>query len=487
MKIQTRANRAWHRVLCALLCFALTLGALMLVGCNDESEEIATEPTNETEASTEEAKSNFELNENGLVNVLVFSTDAPKGTKVTAKNTEIIELPAENLPRNVVSDVKEVRNNYTKRNFYKGDYVIASRLVEDPPIVIDKDSVNQEIAKTDNKFIVVTDFVKANTGADLYGSLQTLIKENPGRTLFFPDGEYVISNTLETSAVANKSTSFYFSSNAVLKAADNWNGGRGPLIGLGALDHTNDIMTPGSNFYVIGGIFDGNGESDGITINKGRETLIKDVVIINTRYGVNIPNGTNGSSSDADLDDITVIGNGTFNSTGIMITGLDNTVTDCRILNCATGMSVPNGVFVSNCTVENTAKLPGSRGIVTSGNDCWVSNCMVINCDVAYAFDSPKGIIKQCMAEWTTDEGSDQHVMFKFGGKLRACIISCKADFLAGSTKSNVFLQASAGGKGRVVSPVFDASLVSANDMTANYLETGSVIISPAPVAKKED
>ena len=119
-------------------------------------------------------------------------------------------------------------------------------------------------------YVVVTDYLEANTGKDVSDAIQKIIDENPMRTIYFPDGEYVISNTLETSAVANKSTSFYFSSNAVLKASDNWNGGRGPLIGLGALDHTNDIMTPGSNFYVIGGIFDGNGESDGITINKGR-------------------------------------------------------------------------------------------------------------------------------------------------------------------------------------------------------------------------
>ena len=387
-----------RRVVCILLCFAISLAALFMVSCN-EAEPDVTEQSSETEASTEESTqdstSKVPLNENGLVNVLVFTEDAPKGTKVTSKNTEIIEVSATNIPRNIVTNLLDVRNQYTNKDFYKGEYVIANRLSDDKPVFIDSSTITEEIARSSNDFIVVTDFVKANTGADLYGNLQTLIEENPGRTLFFPDGEYVISSTLKTTSEPSQSTSFYFSSGAILKAAEKWEGGAGPLIGLGALKKVNTILTPGSNFYVIGGVFDGGGKADGIAINAGRETLIKDVVIINTRYGINIPNGTNGNSSDADIDDVTIIGNGKSTSVGINIVGLDNTVTDARISNVGIGIRNPNGVFVANCTVEDTANLPYSVGFETSGGDTWMSNCVAIDCDVAFSFGSPKGIVKQ--------------------------------------------------------------------------------------------
>lgn len=472
-----------RRIACILLCFALSFAALFTVSCN-EAEPDATEPPSETEASTEAKKTDVPLNENGLVNVLVFTEDAPKGTKVTSKNTEIIEVDATNIPRNVVTDLLKVRNQYTNKDFYKGEYVIENRLTEDKPVIVDSSTVTEEIARSSNDFIVVTDFVKANTGADLFGNLQTLIEKNPGRTLFFPDGEYIISSTLETTSEPSKSTSFYFSSGAVLKAADKWEGGAGPLIGLGALNKVNDILTPGSNFYVIGGVFDGSGKADGITINAGRETLIKDVLIINTRYGINIPNGTNGASSDADIDDVTIIGNGKSTSVGINIVGLDNTVTDARISNVAVGLRNPNGVFVSNCTVENTTDLPYTVGFETSGGDTWMSNCVAINFATAFSFGSPKGIVKQCSAIWTTE--TDTQIAFKYSGALRTCIISCSAKFFEGSG-TKLFLSANDGGSGYVVSPVFDKSMLSTGDKTEGYLKDQSKIISPAPAAKKDD
>ncbi len=483
MRFYSLSAQALRRTVCILLCFALSFAALFMISCN-EAEPDVTEQSSETEASTEEAKTKVPLNENGLVNVLVFTEDAPKGTKVTSKNTEIIEVPATNIPRNIVTDILDVRNQYTNKDFYKGDYVIENRLSEDKPVIIDSSTVTEEIARSSNDFIVVTDFVKANTGADLYGNLQTLIEKNPGRTLFFPDGEYVISSTLKTTSEPTQSTSFYFSSGAILKAADKWEGGAAPLIGLGAIKKVNTIMTPGSNFYVIGGVFDGNGKADGIAINAGRETLIKDVLIVNTRYGIHIPNGTNGDSSDADIDDVTIIGNGKSNSVGIYIVGLDNTVTDARISNVGVGIRNPNGVFVANCTVEDTANLPFTIGFETSGGDTWMSNCVAIDCDTAFSFGSPKGIVKQCSAVWTT--ASENQVAFKYSGTLRSCIISCSAKFFEGSG-NKMFLSANTGGSGYVVSPVFDKSMVSANDKTESYLKDQTTIISPAPVAKKDD
>ena len=489
MRLDKLNSRVLSRLLSLLLCFAFVLSAVALSACNATEEE-ATEGNTElsTEGATEEAATEVELNENGLVNVLVFTEDVPKGTKVTTKNTKIIELPATNIPRNVVTSIEDIKSMYANKDFYSGDYVIKSRLIKTKPIVLDESTITEEIARSDNEFIVVTDFIKANTGEDLHANIQTLIDKNSGRTIYFPDGEYIISRPLQTTSEPTLSTSFYFSSGAVLKASDNWKKeeSKNALICLGAKKKVNDIRTPGTNFYVMGGTFDGNGRADGISIDAGRETLIKDVMIVNTRYGIHIKEGTNNVSSDSDIDDVTIIGNGMPTSMGIYVVGYDNTISNARISNVGTGINSHGGTFVNNCTVENTAGLPNTVGFQSSG-EAWLSNCVSINYDIGFSGAGASGFIKQCTAKWTVDlEGSGEHTAFK-GGTLRSAVVGCRAEFLPEAQAKNYFLRAGTGGKGRVVSPIFDKTLVSASDATASYLETGTSIIAPAPALNKED
>ena len=482
-------SKAWIRLLSLFLCLLMAFSAASLCACNNAEEE----PTNNvTEAPTddviEEVATEVPLNENGLVNVLVFTEDVPKGTKVTTKNTKVLELPVTNVPRNVVTDINEIKSMYTNKDFYSGDYVIASRLTKTKPVVLDESTIADKLTKTDNQFVIVTDFIKANTGEDIHGNLQTLIDKNPGRTIFFPDGEYVISRPLQTTSEPSLSTSFYFAGGAVLKASDNWKKEdmKNALICLGAKKKVNSIRDPGTNFYVMGGTFDGNGKADGISIDAGRETLIKDVVIVNTRYGIHIKEGTNSNSSDSDIDDVTIIGNGTPNSIGVYVVGNDNTISNARISNVATGIKAGNCTLMNSCTIDNTAGLVNTVAFETGGS-AWVSNCVSINYDVGFSGAGARGFFKQCSAKWTVDlENSVEHTAFKSTGKLKASIIACTAEFLASDQTDNYFLRASSGGAGRVVSPVFDSILVCSADATAKYLESGSSIILPF-ANKKED
>lgn len=493
MRSENANKSIWQRLLCALMCLLLVCTTVLLAACNNTEETNENENSSDTgnaEEGTDKAPAyEYELNENGMVNVLVFAKDAPKGTKVTSKVLETIELPVDNLPRNVVSNIAEVRGMYTTRNFYKGDYVIENRLSDKVPISVNTDVIQQEITKTDSDYIVVTDYVKANTGEDLYGSLQMLINKNPGRTLYFPDGEYVISHSLETIAKPAESTSFYFSSGAVLKAAEKFktDGGLCALICLGSIDKENNIRAPGSNFYVMGGVFDCGGRADGISIDGGRETLIKDVVIVNSRYGIHIKEGTNNNSSDSDIDDVTIIGNGMANSVGIYTVGLDNTISNARISNVGRGMTISAGVFVANCSVENTAKIKNAVAYNAGGNDAWFSNCVSIDFDTAFQLGGTRGFYKQCTAIWTDSSFGSKHVMFDtVGSSLRSAIIGCKADFTEGEIPT-AFLTANEGGPGRVVAPIYDETLVTDIDATGKYLESGTNVIVSAPAAKKED
>ena len=292
MKKNAKAIALSRRLLCALLCIAFLLGIAMLTSCNSDADSAEEESDG---AATGQSKDEFTLDENGMVDVLVFTADAPMGTRLTAKNTEVVKMDPTNLPRNVVTDPTDARGKYTGKDFFAGDYVIKNRISKTKPLDTNEELLNQDIARTNNEYIVVTDFIKANTGEDLYDNLQMLINRNPGRTLYFPDGEYLISHPLETSSKPASSTSFYLSGGAILRAHEDWkaDGTKRALICFGSLSDENNIRTPGSNFYVMGGVLDGRGRADGVSVDSGRETLIKNVVIVNVRYGIHIKDGIN--------------------------------------------------------------------------------------------------------------------------------------------------------------------------------------------------
>jgi len=483
--MQKKFKLVLRGTLCVLLCLTLLLGASGMVSCNTEQTETPTDAVQQTEENTEEKVTEVAVKENGMVDVVVFSTDAPKGTKLGTKNLKVVEMPLENIPRNIVGTIEEVRGLYTNRDFYEGDYVIENRLTKSKPVIIDKDTITEDIARTDNDFVIVTDFIKPDTGEDLHSNLQMLIDKNPGRTLFFPDGEYVISRSLETTSKPGDSTSFYFSSGAVLRAADNWDndGEKRALICLGAKEKVNDINTPGSNFFIIGGTFIANGRCDGLAVFYGRETLIKDVVILNSRIGIHIVHPTNSNSSDSDFDDVTIVGNGLPNSYGIVAVGLDNTFTNARISNVNVGMSLSAAGFTSNCTIENTAKLDTAVGIQCNSGDAWISNCTVLDCPTAFKLNSYSGFVKQCTAAWPSGVGA-QNIAFE-ATSFKCNIIGCKAIF-SNRDVNNFYLRVGSNSGGVVVSPLFDPSYCSAGDQVQQYLAKGSTIITMTEY-KKED
>ena len=43
----------------------------------------------------------------------------------------------------------------------------------------------------DRGFVVVTDYLEANTGNDVSDAIQKIIDENPMRTIYFPDGDFL--------------------------------------------------------------------------------------------------------------------------------------------------------------------------------------------------------------------------------------------------------------------------------------------------------
>ena len=99
--------------------------------------------------------------------------------------------------------------------------------------------------------------------------IQRVIDENPNRTIYFPDGEYVIDKPILTPADPSKSVSLRLDDFAIIRASDDWHSEEA-MLRLGGKDAANDIFSCGTNYGIEGGIIDCRGVAKGISIDIGR-------------------------------------------------------------------------------------------------------------------------------------------------------------------------------------------------------------------------
>ena len=105
-------------------------------------------------------------------------------------------------------------------------------------------------------YVVITDYVSANTGRDVSADIQKVIDDNPMRTIFFPDGEYILGKPICTPANPKNAVALHLSNFAVLKASDDWSESEA-MVRLGASEPYNTITITGSNYYFSGGVIEG--------------------------------------------------------------------------------------------------------------------------------------------------------------------------------------------------------------------------------------
>ena len=97
-------------------------------------------------------------------------------------------------------------------------------------------------------YVIITDYVKANTGKDVSDAIQKVINDNPMKTIYFPDGEYILAKPICTSAHGSHAVSLELSNFAILRAADGWNH-KEAMVRMGAAELYNNIHICGSNFF----------------------------------------------------------------------------------------------------------------------------------------------------------------------------------------------------------------------------------------------
>ncbi len=324
----------------------------------------------------------------------------------------------------------------------------------------------------DRGFVVVTDYLEANTGNDVSDAIQKIIDENPMRTIYFPDGEYILAKPICTSAKPENSVSFCLSNYAVLKASDDWSDNEA-MVRIGAAEPYNTISVNGSNYSFYGGIIDGNGVANGIAIESGRETAIRNVSIKHTFIGLHIKHGANSNSSDADIDTVNIVGNNKKGSIGVLIMGSDNTLTNMRIASVETGVRIfgagnfmrnlhPLFIYNGECDYVDSCAFDDQ----SSGN--WYDFCYSDNFAVGFKMlDWTVSIYQTCFCYWYSTNGGVE-IGFKSGGKLNSIISKSKVHLKQGAAHRS-YIEAEAGGGGKIDQPIFDVNM-NQNDSYKEYL-----------------
>ena len=377
----------------------------------------------------------------GEISIVRLVKDAPMGTVLTGDFIEVITIKNVNVPANAITDPTACQNKYMLENAYAGEYLYPAQLSDKFVAKINESLLRKKIGKCQSDYVNVTEYVLPNTGENIVYFLQEIIDKNPNRCIYFPAGEYVIAEPLNTSSNPGASVSILLDDGAVIKAADNWKGsGDNALICLGATETVNDIESKGSYYTLMGGVLDANGKANGVAISAGRETVVRNVCIKNAKIGIHIPRGTNNISADCDFEDITIIGEGKHGTIGIYGNACDNTYTNIRIYDMATGMDCGYGGEVKSIYVINTEKsaaIADSTVGFTKGSPR-MTECYTENCAIGFNMDRDT-MINECTSVWTSQNWKKQ-VMFDTP-RGQVMVSGCRAIFMPGEGITTAFVQ----------------------------------------------
>ncbi len=335
-------------------------------------------------------------------------------------------------------------------------------------------------------YVVVTDYVEANTGKDVSDAIQKIINENPHRTIYFPDGEYILAKPICTSGNPQNAVSIRLSDFATLKASDDWSDSEA-MVRLGAAEPFNTIYVNGSNYYFTGGIIDGNMKANGLAIESGRETCVHHVSIKHTFIGLHIKRGANNGSSDADIETVNVVGNNKKGSIGLLVEGYDNTVTNMRIAAVQTGVLMKSGgnflrnihplyIYPGEYAPDSDIDFAESIAFDDENSTNWYDYCYSDQMATGFRLAAcSRAMLLNCFAMWYSPRGNKE-VAIECKGKFNATVANIRVHFREDTTNNALLTVGEAGGNGVIENPVTNAHAIT--DKTYEDYLTGKIIWS---------
>ena len=299
------------------------------------------------------------------------------------------------------------------------------------------------------RYVVVK--IKSDGKKDVSDQIQEIIDKNPNRTIFFPDGTYLISKPICTPADPTKSVALELSNYAIIKATEDWAHDEA-MVRLGGKDPFNNITTPGSNYYLQGGVIDGSGVAKGVSIDSGRETSIRNTSIKNVVLGIHVKHGANSGSSDADIHSVNITGNNTPDAVGVLVEGYDNTFTNMRIGGVHVGFIIRSEANslrnIHPLYYGKPENYHSSCGFIDERQNNWYDFCYSDEFEVGFKINGGRSLYNNCFVFWYSNR-ADKHVAFKSEGAFNSDVMNFNVGFGGhNAVKENKILEAKDGGSG---------------------------------------
>ena len=322
----------------------------------------------------------------------------------------------------------------------------------------------------------VADFMPTDGKADVADAIQRVIDEHPNRTIWFPDGTYLVSHPICTPAHPKKSVDLQLSNYAVVKAAPGWTNAEA-MVRLGGIHPANDIRTVGSCYSLTGGVIDGSGVAKGVSIDSGRETKVRCVSMKFVSVGLHIKKGVNSGSSDCDISDVNIVGNKKPGSIGVLIDACDNTLANMRIADMQTGVRLTRragGNLLRNIHPLYTNPMDqydGSVGFVDDARNNSYDRCYSDHFSTGFLFGRTAGgsVMDSCIVFWYGSTKGRRHTAVKCTGRFLAQIENMQIGFKDAEAVNTVLEIGEKGGCGYLRDPRIDTGLLRKDDTV--YLE----------------
>lgn len=184
---------------------------------------------------------------------------------------------------------------------------------------------------------------KGNGIDDDFSIIQYAIDSNPNGTVYFPNGTYLISEPIVTSANYQKTVSLKLEKNSIVKANESFEENEF-ILKIGGKDTENQsLYSIGVRSMLQGGIFDCNNIASGISI-YGISPTIKDTEIRNCGLiGIDVPYGMHAGSTDCLISNVIIMGTNVIESIALNVAGFDNIFDNIRTSKTEIGINVIGG------------------------------------------------------------------------------------------------------------------------------------------------
>ena len=482
------------KVFALLLCLSMILSAVLLSACNSTSKTENTDPASEKPTETDAEKptekpteprnpisdEDLKIEKEDKTEVVRLIKDVRQGEMLTAEHLINTVMTPESVPEGALTDYASIIGKYAKTDLPAGSFFYDSNIsLTEVEYIPDVTPPAEEDARKMG-YLIITDYIDVKASNNLAPAINKVILDNPNRTIFFPDGTYYISEPIMTPANPKNSVSLYLSNYAVIKASKTWNSNEA-MIRLGAAEPYNNITLNGSNYYMYGGIIDGSGVANGVSIDSGRETSVRFVSIKNTPIGLHIKHGANSGSSDADIDTVNIVGTNGKDSVGVLVEGYDNTISNMRIANVQIGVKLVGG----GNFLRNLHPLMTFGGMGYDYKDCigfwdisgsnFFDFCYSDQFAIGFRMgDNSKSVYQSCFCFWYTTKG-DMQIGFKSDGNFNAFISSSRVSVKDGCPNTAYLKIDGGGGDGVIQYPLCcDALLI--DKAYKNFLDGSKVI-----------